>query len=232
MLPDFSLYVNTFTTKKEKFAKNIDFYIFLCYNRGVICGKRGENMDINKKELNERIKRWDEALKSYALPSWEELPELNLYMDQVILLMNKYLSIYCKYPTDDKLITPSIINNYVKLKVIPSPIKKKYSKTHLAYLIMVCTLKQCLSISTIRNIIPLSASEKTLKEIYESFRQNAKTAFETVAKKANDLETDEEDLIVPDVLHEALLKSALEASACKVFTERIVALEFPDEKTK
>lgn len=189
-------------------------------------------MEINKTELNERIKKWDKAIKSYALPSWEELPELNLYMDQVIILMEKYLSVYCKYPTDDKLITPSIINNYVKLKIIPSPIKKKYSKTHLAYLIMVCTLKQCLSISTIKNIIPMQADEKALKEIYETFRQHAKLAFEGVADKVNNFETDDEDLIIPDSLQENLLKSALEASACKVFTDRIVALQFLDEKTK
>ena len=189
-------------------------------------------MEINKNELNEKIKKWDEALKSYALPSWDELPELNLYMYQVVILMEKYLSVYCKYPTDDKLITPSIINNYVKLKVIPSPVKKKYSKIHLVYLIMVCTLKQCLSISTLKSIIPIETDEQTLKEIYETFRQHAKVAFEAVAEKVNDFKTDEDDLIVSDSLHETLLKTALEASACKVFTDRIVALEFVDEKQK
>ena len=189
-------------------------------------------MSINKKELNEKMKKWDEALQSYTLPAWEELPELNLYMDQVIILMNKYLSIYCENPEEDKLITPSIINNYVKLKVIPSPIKKKYSKAHLAYLIMVCTLKQCLSISTIKSIVPLTDDEDKLKEIYEMFRQNEKSTVDLAASKLSRLITDSEDTNSEKIFHEVVLKSALEANACKLFTEKIVGISYSEANNK
>ena len=55
-----------------------------------------------------------------SLPKWEELPDIDLYMDQVIALMNRYLD----NRTKDKMITPSMVNNYVKMKVMPAPVKK------------------------------------------------------------------------------------------------------------
>ena len=63
-----------------------------------------------------------EILNTRKIPKWNELPELDLYMDQVIVLMEKHLNASKK----DKLITPSMINNYVKLGIVPPPIKKQY----------------------------------------------------------------------------------------------------------
>ena len=63
-------------------------------------------------------------MKKHKLPHWEDLPEIDLYMDQVIALMEKYLSDLTTQD-DSKLITPSMINNYVKLNIIPAPTKKK-----------------------------------------------------------------------------------------------------------
>ena len=80
----------------------------------------------------------------HKLPYWEELPNLDLYMDQVIVLMENYFSQYME--PDTKIITPSMINNYVKLGMMPAPVKKKYSKTHVAYLIIICSLKLSLTL--------------------------------------------------------------------------------------
>ena len=86
-----------------------------------------------------------------SLPKWEELPDIDLYMDQVIALMNRYLD----NRTKDKMITPSMVNNYVKMKVMPAPVKKKYTREHLMYLIIICVLKQ---------VMPLSSVETVLKD--------------------------------------------------------------------
>ena len=90
-------------------------------------------------------KKYSDKLYSRKIPLWNELPELDLYMDQIIVLMEKYLG----SSQEDKLITPSMINNYVKLGIIPRPTKKKYSKTHIAYLIIICSLKQVMPIADI-----------------------------------------------------------------------------------
>lgn len=60
---------------------------------------------------------------SVHLPQWEELPDIDLYMDQVLNLVDRYLS-----PIGVKPVTAAMINNYVKLNLIPKPIGKRYSR--------------------------------------------------------------------------------------------------------
>jgi hypothetical protein len=73
-----------------------------------------------------------------------------------------------------------MINNYVKLGIIPPPKRKKYSKIHLAYLLIVCTLKQTLDMSTIQQIIPVGIDDEEVKKTYDSFVKNQYTAFNYV----------------------------------------------------
>lgn len=89
------------------------------------------------------------------LPRWDELPDLELYMDQVLSLMERYLGSYPGF--DRKGLTASMVNNYVKLGVMPPPVKKKYTRVHLAHLIVICVLKPCLPIDSIKNMIASSA---------------------------------------------------------------------------
>ena len=116
-----------------------------------------------------------EALNTRKIPLWNELPELDLYMDQIIVLMEKYLGSTPK----DKLITPSMINNYVKLGIIPSPTKKKYSKIHIAYLIIICSLKQVMPIPNIKILIDEklknSSIEELLNELSNKYEENSKS---------------------------------------------------------
>ena len=74
------------------------------------------------------------------LPRWDELPDIELYMDQVITLMGKYFGWLS--PQDESVLTSSMINNYVKIGIIPAPIKKKYSRTHLFRLIIILKREQ------------------------------------------------------------------------------------------
>ena len=58
-----------------------------------------------------------------TLPAWEELPDIELYMDQVVALTNRYLG----NVTKEKQLTASMVNNYVKMTALPEPVKKKYA---------------------------------------------------------------------------------------------------------
>mgnify|MGYP002554145957 CR=1 FL=1 len=140
-------------------------------------------MKYSKERLTDIFTQGERLLKDYHLPAWDELPTIDLYMDQVIILLSKYLEIFCAVSNDDKIITPTMINNYVKMKIIPAPIKKKYSKTHLAYLIIVCILKQTLSISMISKIIPPDLSEDEINAVYTSFVKNQAKAFHYVTEQ-------------------------------------------------
>lgn len=114
----------------------------------------------------QRLAAWLEDLEKFDLPDWESLPELDLYMDQVILLLNRYL-----FPVvgEEKYVTASIINNYVRMKVMPPPVKKRYARVHLAYLIIICTLKQSLSISCIQRMLPPEHGEEEVRTLYTDF---------------------------------------------------------------
>ncbi len=107
----------------------------------------------------------------------EELPNIDLYMDQVTTFMDDRLSISKRHP-EDKVLTKTMINNYAKNNLLPPPVKKKYSKEHLLALIFIYYFKNILSIGDIQAILnPITdryfASDKecNLEEIYsEVFR--------------------------------------------------------------
>jgi hypothetical protein len=110
-------------------------------------------MIYDAKLMSAKLYRWENYMDNYQLPTWEELPDLELYMDQLISQVRRYLSLF---PEDEKnpVITPSIINNYVRLRVMPAPRRKRYGKLHVAYAIMICALKQVMTLTEIQKVIP------------------------------------------------------------------------------
>ena len=70
-----------------------------------------------------------EELINYHCPRWNELPEIELYIDQVICVLQSNLSIFSK-EENSPVITPNMINNYVKQEVLKPPVKKKYNKSN------------------------------------------------------------------------------------------------------
>lgn len=124
----------------------------------------------------QRLAEWLDKLAQFDLPDWESLPQLDLYMDQVILLLTRYLSPLERYG-EEKAITASIINNYERMKVMPPPVKKRYSRVHLAYLVIICTLKQSLSISCIQRMLPEDHGEAAARTLYEDFVRQYRSAI-------------------------------------------------------
>lgn len=111
----------------------------------------------------------------------DEIPNIPLYMDQVTTFMNKRLS-QNKRHEDDKILTKTMINNYAKTKILPAPVKKKYSRNHVLLLIFIYYFKNLLSISDIQKILePLNNkyfgddAEISLSDLYlEVFRYEEK----------------------------------------------------------
>lgn len=114
-------------------------------------------------------------------PHWDDFPDVGLYMDQVVELVNKYLSDFPAFSGKDKQITSSMINNYVKSKAVPAPEKKRYSRTHLAYIMIICTLKQTFSISVIQSLIG-GVDEDDIKSMYDSFADHQQEAYSKAAQ--------------------------------------------------
>lgn len=102
------------------------------------------------------------------LPRWEELPNLDLYLDQVVTLTENIFQDYL-IASDEKVLTKTMINNYVKQGVLAAPEKKKYNKTHVASLIVICVLKQIFSISDIAALIQLAMESTSTESAYNQF---------------------------------------------------------------
>ena len=89
------------------------------------------------------------SLSSFTLPRYQQLPNVALYRDQLIDYVTQCLD-PLSLCIDQPILTPSMVNNYVKIGLIPAPVKKQYGREQLAKLITVCIFKQILPISAIQ----------------------------------------------------------------------------------
>lgn len=83
----------------------------------------------------------------------KDIPNIDLYMDQVTTFMDKHLSDTTRYKGEDKILTKTMINNYAKNNLLPSPEKKKYTKEHVIILIFIYYYKNILSINDIQSLL-------------------------------------------------------------------------------
>ena len=163
-------------------------------------------------DTRKELMAWSETLFTFHLPRWEELPAFDLYMDQVITLLENYLRPLLGDVREETILTSAMINNYVKMKVVPAPIKKKYSKTHIAYLVIVCVMKQIYSISMIKNMLPDFDDEQGIIKTYNCFVRSFKKAVnEDIGGMINEI--DEEN---------GVLELSSKAIALKLLAEKVI----------
>ncbi len=122
----------------------------------------------------------------YIMP--DDIPNIDLYMDQVTTFMDKHLKSSKRY-SEDKLLTKTMINNYTKNELLPPPSKKKYTKEHMFLLIFIYYFKNILSINDIQSIFnPLTEryygenSRVKLEDIYEEIFHLEKEQTEALTK--------------------------------------------------
>lgn len=116
-----------------------------------------------------KLRRWEAYLQSFRLPDWEELPDTGLRMVEVIPLIRGYLDYLPAELKDERQVTAAAINNYVRLRAMPRPKMRRYYRVHLAYILMICTLKHSLSLAMIQRFLPCDLSEEALRERYEAY---------------------------------------------------------------
>lgn len=145
------------------------------------------------------------------LPEWEGLPDLGLYMDQVVTLVDRVFSV--RLPKGET--TRSMINNYVKSGLVPRPVGKKYDREHLARLLMVLVLKQALSMEGIGRVLDLLCQDG-IRSGYERFRSRLLELEEAVT--SGHIEMDLKD----EPPEERALRAAIMASLCTIYTYRVL----------
>ncbi len=121
----------------------------------------------------------------------EDIPNIDLYMDQVTTFMDTRLSSSKRHP-EDKILTKTMINNYAKNKLLPPPVKKKYSKEHLLVMIFIYYFKGILSITDIQALM------NPITEKY--FQNDQKFSIETIYNEVFSLEKSQADKLAKDIV--------------------------------
>lgn len=104
---------------------------------------------------------------SFSYPKWEEIPNIDLYLDQVLLYVNQVCEPISS--ESDKGLTASMVNNYVKHGYLTKPDKKKYQRQQIARLIAITTLKSVFSIQEIAQTLNTLQTETNSEQLYNAF---------------------------------------------------------------
>lgn len=155
------------------------------------------------------------------IPRWNELPEIDLYLDQVVTFIDKYLNSYMSNDfnsvdnseVENNILTKTMINNYVKQKIIDAPIRKKYNRNSVASLLVICILKQVYSINDIHKLIKLGLWHTPLEVAYNRFCDFLENAIDFTFNGNENL---------PDYKassREYLLFNVVQTFACKLYVE-------------
>ena len=171
-------------------------------------------MSNNKKELI--------SLDKVHIPRWNELPNVDLYLDQVVTFINSSLSEILSFNTnadkDEKeILTKTMINNYVKNNLIEAPVKKKYSKIQCAKIFAICILKQVFSMNEIYKLIEIALKHSDVEHAYDSFCNHFEKALSCAYNKEDFLD---EDTTQND--NKYLLKSVLLSCSYKIYVQNVI----------
>jgi len=104
---------------------------------------------------------------NFSYPKWEDIPNIDLYLDQVLLYVNQVCAPIS--PDKDKGLTASMVNNYVKHGYLTKPDKKKYQRKQIARLIAITTLKSVFSIQEIAQTLNTLQSQASSDQLYDAF---------------------------------------------------------------
>ena len=158
-----------------------------------------------------------DEIRSSKLPTYDELPNVPLYRDQVI----EYVALWMEPRSicvEQPVITPSMINNYVKVGLVPAPVKKQYGREQIARLIAICIFKQVLPIAAVQalfNIQRLSYDAPTAFDyVVDQLEASIRAAFSV------------EQTPVPDTAHQVTRESLLVRSAVSSFVSKAYLMSY------
>ena len=166
-----------------------------------------------------KLQQWAKSFREFKANEWDTLPDIDLYMDQVIGYLNRQLRVQGK-DNEEQILTPSMINNYVKSGQVTHPDRKKYVREHLAQLDMLCSMKQILTIPDASELIRRLSDGHGTNEVYDAFISDQRAINEGIASviEQTDAVNSEYDLM------RVAVGLVLNATAERIAAERIIAL--------
>jgi len=176
--------------------------------------------------IEEKLRRWENYLQQFSLPDWDELPDTGLRMVEVVPYIRRCLNYLPEGLKDERLLTAAAVNNYVRLRAMPRPKARRYYRVHLAYLLMICTLKQSLSLAMIRRFLPCDLSEAEMRTRYDTYAARYSRLTVAFARTGREVALPVLEGSSGDEAARALVESACVVSAfSRLLAEKLVLLE-------
>lgn len=148
------------------------------------------------------------------IPRWEELPTIDIYMDQVISFIDSSLGVYFRAMGCADL-TKSMVNNYVKAKIINPPVNKKYNRLSLAMIVVVYIMKNCFSTDEISRLIKTGLALPNNAVTYNRFCDSVENALDSAFSGHIQIE----EKIEKGRERRYLMDNVALAFACKVYVQ-------------
>lgn len=158
-----------------------------------------------------------DELKNFHAPRWNELPQLPLYMDQVVYYLNQALD-PIHFEDNKQILTSSMVNNYVKNSIVKAPVKKQYQPYHLAYLLVVCALKRCYSLSEIGTLIQIYSNISDQDRLAADYNKFV-SVFEDCLSDVFSSETCRKEYFENPSMQQQLMVNVIRTVCYKIFAE-------------
>lgn len=162
-----------------------------------------------------------------------EMPRIELYLDQLLSLVEMELSFM--YSPGEKVVTGAMVNNYVKQGLLPAPVRKRYTRNHLASLLFICAFKRVLSIAQVAQLRGMcTRAAVTVEDIYDAFVEQFEQAIASHFATTPDERPSIPEVSLPLVSNDGspiggelahLFESSITLLASKVYLEHVLILE-------
>lgn len=163
---------------------------------------------------------------NYRCPRWAELPDIPLYLDQLIMVIENAIGVFSA--PDEPAITKTMINNYVKSKLIAPPTGKKYSRSQISRLIQVSLLKRVFSMNDILLLLSKAEAELGAEQAYNFFCNSLENYIQAACAQPCEMDSTQSFA----ACNQPLLEVALQALVNKLYVQNMLAAEIPVAKLK
>ncbi len=164
------------------------------------------------------LQAFKQRLQTQRPEDWEQIPDLDLYMDQVLSYMSRqHIGLA---PSGDENLTPAMVNNYAKHGLLPRAKGKKYNREHLAYLTAICLLKQVLSVGETGVLLEKQMAHKEVQEFYRDYQNLLDRTFTETADAISE-EADEGAML--ELALSMAVESYAKMLACKQILQATVS---------
>ncbi|MBE6564358.1 MAG: DUF1836 domain-containing protein [Ruminococcaceae bacterium] len=165
-----------------------------------------------KRPMNEEMAR---GIEGFRLPRYGEIPDVGLFLEQTTKYVSGVLA-----PLGGLTVTSSMISNYVKKKLIESPVKKQYSREQIAYLIFIAMAKGVMPLEGIQTMLRMQKERYDVQVAYDYFCNE----FESVLALVFGLKDTYENVGAEHSEYKTILRNAIIALVHKVYLDRSLAI--------